>query len=124
LMPKKDLVAFVQNAFVSLVPLKDAPVLNTSSPNKFFESLAAGVPVIQNTNGWIKDFIKEHKVGETLDPNDPEELSKRLIYMKDHPEYTDELGNRAACVAKKYFDQDYLSDKMLDVLIRVHEGII
>lgn len=124
LMPKKDLVAFVQNAFVSLVPLKDAPVLNTSSPNKFFESLAAGVPVIQNTNGWIKDFIEKHQIGETLDPNDPQELSRRLIYMKDHPEYTSKLGERAASVAKKYFDQDYLSEKMLDVLIDVYEGVV
>src|SRR5690606_26910079 len=41
LMPKNDLVAYVQHAFVSLVPLKGTPVLDTSSPNKFFESLAA-----------------------------------------------------------------------------------
>src|SRR5690606_2003050 len=34
LMPKIELVAYVQNAFVSLVPLKGSPVLDTSSPNK------------------------------------------------------------------------------------------
>src|SRR5690606_37031361 len=32
LMPKNDLVGYVQNAFVSLVPLKGSPVLDTSSP--------------------------------------------------------------------------------------------
>src|SRR5690606_19123707 len=74
LMPKSDLIAYVQNAFVSLVPLKGSPVLDTSSPNKFFESLAAGVPVIQNTQGWMKDFLEEHKVGMTLDPSNPRQL--------------------------------------------------
>src|SRR5690606_33689730 len=48
LMSKYLLVSYIQNAFVSLVPLKGSPILDTSSPNKFFESLAAGIPVIQN----------------------------------------------------------------------------
>src|SRR5690606_8256706 len=49
LMPKNDLVAYVQHASVSLVPLKGTPVLDTSAINKFLESLAAWVPIIQNT---------------------------------------------------------------------------
>lgn len=120
LMPKEKLVAFVQHAFVSLVPLKGSPVLDTSSPNKFFESLAAGVPVIQNTQGWMKDFLSEHNVGYTLDPNDPDELADTLILMKDNPTVTAEMGARALSIARTYFDKDYLAQKMLDVLIKVH----
>src|SRR5690606_38614938 len=62
LMPKQTLVGYIQNSMVSLVPLKGTPVLDTSSPNKFFESLAAGIPVIQNTNGWMKEFLDKHGV--------------------------------------------------------------
>src|SRR5690606_1430117 len=91
LMPKSDLVGYVQNAFVSLVPLKGTPVLDTSSPNKFFESLAAGVPVIQNTPGWMKDFLTEHEIGLTLDPNDPQQLANALIEMKDNPDRTNSM---------------------------------
>lgn len=122
LMPKNDLVAYVQNAFVSLVPLKGTPVLDTSSPNKFFESLAAGVPVIQNTQGWLKDFIEEHKVGYTLDPNDANQLADMLIEMKDNEEITEEMGKRSMDVAKEFFDKDYLANKMLDVLKTVHNS--
>src|SRR5690606_20205723 len=88
LMSKKELVAYVQNAFVSLVPLKGTPVLDTSSPNKFFESLAAGVPVIQNTQGWMKDFLTEHEIGLTLDSNYLQQLTNALIEMKDNPDRT------------------------------------
>src|SRR5690606_14508315 len=88
LMPKNDLVSYVQNAFVSLVPLKGTPVLDTSSPNKFFESLAAGVPVIQNTNGWMKEFLKQHEIGLTLDSNYLQQLTNALIEMKDNPDRT------------------------------------
>src|SRR5690606_14456629 len=39
LMPKEDLVALIQRSYVSLVPLRGTPVLDTSSPNKPYESL-------------------------------------------------------------------------------------
>lgn len=122
LMPKNDLVAFIQNAFVSLVPLKGSPVLDTSSPNKFFESLAAGVPVIQNTQGWMKDFLTEHKVGLTLNPNDPKQLASVLIEMKDNIGKTNEMGRQALTVAKDNFDKNYLANKMLEVLTKVNNG--
>src|SRR5690606_28698599 len=121
LMPKNDLVAYVQYAFVSLVPLKGTPVLDTSSPNKFFESLAAGIPIIQNTQGWMKDFLEEHQVGYTLDPNNPRQLAEYLIKMKDEIAETEAMGKRSLVVAKTYFDKDYLAGKMLKILKQVHE---
>lgn len=121
LMSKYLLVSYIQNAFVSLVPLKGSPILDTSSPNKFFESLAAGIPVIQNTQGWMKDFLQEYGVGLTLDPNDPKQLAKALIQMKDNTEETRQMGVRSSKAAKECFDKDYLANKMLAILIKVHE---
>lgn len=114
LMPKKDLVGLIQNAMVSLVPLKGTPVLDTSSPNKFFESLAAGVPVIQNTQGWMKDFLIQHEVGFTLDPNDPVQLAQKLIDLDTQQDKLEEMGTRAKVLAAQLFDKDYLAQKMLD----------
>lgn len=113
LMPKKDLVGLIQNAMVSLVPLKGTPVLDTSSPNKFFESLAAGIPVIQNTQGWMKDFLIENEVGFTLDPNDPKQLADKLIELDTQQEKLEEMGKKAEILAARLFDKDYLAQKML-----------
>lgn len=121
LMPKHNLVAYIQHAFVSLVPLKGTPVLDTSSPNKFFESLAAGVPVIQNTQGWMKSFLNEYKVGITLDPNNPKQLAEELIRLKDNVEETIQMGKRAQKIAKERFDKNYLSNKMLDALLSIYK---
>lgn len=122
LVPKQKLVGYVQNAFVSLVPLKGTPVLDTSSPNKFFESLAAGVPVIQNTQGWMKEFLIRYQVGYTLDPDNAQQLAEKLIEMKDNSASTVEMGGRALEVAKRFFDKDYLSSKMLAILEDVKRG--
>jgi glycosyltransferase involved in cell wall biosynthesis len=122
LMPKSELIAYIQQAFVSLVPLKGTPVLDTSSPNKFFESLAAGIPVIQNTQGWMKDFLIEYNVGFTLNPNEPAQLADKLMWMKDNLEATTRMGNNGLLIAERLFDKDYLADKMLNILKQVHES--
>lgn len=116
-MPKKELVALVQNALVSLVPLKGERILDTSSPNKFFESLAAGVPVIQNTGGWMKDFLDQHQVGYTLDPDDETALADLLIEISDKPELMATMGERAKKIAAEQFDKDILAEKMLNAII-------
>ena len=68
LMPKVELVNYVKNALVSIIPLNDTPILSTSSPNKLFESMAAAIPVIQTTNGWIKKMLQESQSGFTVSP--------------------------------------------------------
>lgn len=120
LMPKEELVTYIQQAMVSLVPLKGTPVLDTSSPNKFFESLAAGVPVIQNTKGWMKDFLETHKVGFTIDPDDAPALADLLIELSENSVELKCVGENAKILATKYFDKDMLAAKMLSVLEEVH----
>ena len=116
LMSKNDLVCIVQHALICLAPLKDTKVLNTSSPNKFFESLAAGVPVIQTTNGWMKDFVEEHGVGFTVDPNNANALAEKLIEIADSPEQLKNMGENAAEIAKQEFDRTILAERMLKAI--------
>lgn len=116
LMPKSALVTLVQHALVSLVPLKGTPILDTSSPNKFFESLAAGVPVIQNTNGWMKDFLDKHQIGYTLEPNNPIALAELLIFLETEPQLRIEMGEKAKNLAAEQFDKKILAQKMLDFI--------
>lgn len=120
LMPKTALIGYVQHALASVIPLKPLPVFDTSSPNKLFESMAAGVPVIQTTRGWIKDFISQQQVGFTVDGNTPQELAEKLIVLKDNPVMRNEMGDRARKAAIQYFDKDYLAEKMLEILKSVH----
>lgn len=123
LMPKSALVGYIQHALTSVIPLKPIPVFDTSSPNKLFESMAAGVPVIQTTQGWIKEFMETHKTGFTVDGHQPQQLADLLIKLKDHPTLAAQTGARGLAVAKKFFDKDYLAEKMLQVLKSVHESV-
>jgi glycosyltransferase involved in cell wall biosynthesis len=122
LMPKDELVGLIQRSYVSLVPLAGMPVLDTSSPNKLFESLAAGLPVIQNTRGWIRDLLDSEECGFTVDPDDESELVDRLIELCDDPELAARLGRNARALAEREFDQEVLSARYLAVLDGVARG--
>ena len=116
LMPKVDLVALIQSSFVSLVPLRGQPILDTSSPNKLYESLAAGKPVIQNTRGWIKTLLDENQCGFTVDATDETELADRLEQLADDPTLTATMGSNGRSLAEREFDQNILSARYLSVI--------
>lgn len=122
LMPKLELVTLIQHSYVSLVPLRGTPVLDTSSPNKLYESLAAGLPVIQNTRGWIRDLLADNDCGFTVDADDETELADVLIALADDPDEAQRLGANGRALAEAEFDQDILSARYLDVLTRAHHG--
>jgi glycosyltransferase involved in cell wall biosynthesis len=76
-------------------------VLDTSSPNKLYESLAAGVPVIQNTNGWIKELLQANQCGFTVDAENEDELVEKLLLLADQPETSKAMGQRGKEIAEK-----------------------
>ena len=81
--------------------------------------MAAGVAVVQTTNGWMKDFVSEHEVGFTVDPNNAQELVNLLIEIDSNPNLKDEMGQRAMAIAKLEFDKTILSKRMLSAIEHV-----
>ncbi len=57
---------------------KNVPILETGSPNKYFDGLAAGKLIINNFGGWIKNEIEENKCGISLDPKHPTDFVKKI----------------------------------------------
>ena len=122
LMPKIDLVNYVKNALVSLIPLNDTPMLSTSSPNKLFESMAAAVPVIQTTNGWIKEMLEESQSGFTVSPTNEDELFDKLIFLGDNEIEAEKIGKRGLEFARRNFDKNILSERMMKAIEKIQNN--
>lgn len=56
-------------AFISFKPLS---VLETGSPNKYFDALAAGKIIIVNFGGWVKKEIEDSNCGFYCEPGNPQ----------------------------------------------------
>ncbi|MDH5397399.1 MAG: glycosyltransferase family 4 protein [Cyclobacteriaceae bacterium] len=60
------------------ISYKSIPVLETGSPNKLFDGLAAGKLIITNFGGWIAETIEAHSCGFRTDPENPEDFWQKL----------------------------------------------
>src|SRR5690606_18982018 len=60
-VPKARLAGLMASANVGLQILANVPAFYYgTSPNKFFDYLAAGLPVLTIYPGWVADLIEEH----------------------------------------------------------------
>lgn len=71
----KEILNVTDAAFISYQPL---PVLETGSPNKYFDALAAGKMIVVNFKGWIKDEIEAQACGLYVDPSNPGDFIKKF----------------------------------------------
>jgi glycosyltransferase involved in cell wall biosynthesis len=119
LMPKDELVAWLAHARAALLILKDIPVFETVSPNKLFDALAAGLPVIQTTRGWIRDLLAECECGLTVDFDDPDSLVDHILTLARDDDLSRRMGENAAKVGRERFDRDLLSKRYTELLREV-----
>jgi len=98
------------------VSFKDVDVLGTGSPNKFFDSLAAGKLSIINFNGWIKNVVQKKKCGFHHNPNDPIEFVRKIRVFLEFPELLIKYQRNGRKLAELYYDKDIQITKLRKIL--------
>lgn len=117
---KMNVVSEVVNCCdASITTFLNLPVLKTNSPNKLFDSLSAGKPIIVNSAGWTKDLVEKEGCGFFVNPDNPEELASKLLEVKDDKEILKQWGEKARELSVRVFDKNILSAKVADVLENV-----
>jgi len=118
--PMKDTSEIVNLSDVSMVSFKDLPILYTNSPNKLFDSLSAGKPIIVNSAGWTKVMVEENNCGYYVNPNKPQELVNKILFLKEHPEVIIEMGQNSRNLAETVYDKSILCKQFLQVIESVN----
>jgi len=107
--PKQEVAAWHAAASLTLCAFKPFPVLATCSPNKLFDSLAAGRPVLNNTDGWIRELLSRSGSGLTFPAGDVRQAADQILAMRDDPARRAEMGVRARRTAEAEFARDDLA---------------
>lgn len=121
---KMDVVSEVVNLCdASITSFLNLPILKTNSPNKLFDSLSAGKPIIVNSAGWTKDMVEKNDCGFFADPEKPEELAEKILLYKDNKETLERWGKNARKLSVEEFDKDILSSKVADVIEKAYKNL-
>ena len=109
---KNKLAALMASADIGLQILANIPAFYYgTSPNKFFDYIAAGLPVLNNYPGWLADSITDRKCGFAVPPENPSAFADALEYAADHRNELKEMGVNAQQLAREQFNREDLSQK-------------
>ena len=101
----------MQGADLGLQILKDVPAFyNGTSPNKFFDYIAAGLPVLNNYPGWIARLISDEECGFSVTPNDPVAFADKMVFASENRHALKYMGLNARRLAETQFDRTRLSE--------------
>ena len=108
----------INNCSCSIICFEDIPILSTNSPNKLFDSLAAGLPIIVTNDGWTKELAINYNCGEYVNLNNKSEFIKLIFRWKDSTDLLTIMGKNSRRIAIDLFDKNLLCNKFIDVLKR------
>jgi glycosyltransferase involved in cell wall biosynthesis len=102
---------------VVFVSYRHAPILETGSPNKFFDGLAAGKLIFINFGGWIREEIEEAQCGFYLDPEKPESIVPILNSLLASGQLS-QYQVRSRQLAEQKFSRNKLTEQWVSIFDR------
>lgn len=103
-VPGDDVVAYARSATLAVVPVVGGGLSYTwSLPNKLFQSMAAGLPVVASDLPEIGAVVREADAGMLVDPRRPDEIAAAVRQLLGDDALRTRLGvNGARAVTRRY----------------------
>jgi glycosyltransferase involved in cell wall biosynthesis len=90
-----------------------------SLPNKLFEYIAAGLPVLSSLEGEQRAFVEQHRIGLHYAPHNPSSLIERVTWLSAHPDERRAMGARAM----RLFNESYSAGTIYTMLAEYLERL-
>ena len=118
-VPPGDVPAILNAVDIGIASLKDTPTFKTVRPNKIYEYMAAGLPIICCIDGEARQVVESVDAGVFVTPEDHRGLAVQLERLAADGELRQRLAENGHrfCVAEG--DRRKLAAKMGTVLTKV-----
>ncbi len=85
-VPKNEMPVALAAADACIAILKPIPMYDTVYPNKVFDYMAAGRPIVLAMQGVIRKVVEEAQAGIAVPPGDAQALAEAIQFLADHPQ--------------------------------------
>jgi glycosyltransferase involved in cell wall biosynthesis len=99
---RAGVVEILKNAHAVYISYRQVPVLETGSPNKYPDALAAEKLIITNFNGWIAKEITANQCGFTYSVEKPESFLEKIKPYLNNTYLLQQAQYNAGIIAKRY----------------------
>jgi len=112
---KNQLAGLLASADIGLQILANIPAFYYgTSPNKFFDYISAGLPVLNNYPGWLAEQINKHQCGFVVPPDNDEDFADALEKAADNRDELIVMSKNGRKLAESRYDRKLLADQWVD----------
>ncbi len=102
---KDDMADVLAGSDCGIAILKPLPLYATTYPNKVFDYMAAGRPVVLAIDGVIRQVIEEERAGIAVPPGDAAALAEAVQRLAGDRAEAREMGRRGRRAVEQRFDR-------------------
>jgi glycosyltransferase involved in cell wall biosynthesis len=102
-VPSDEVTAYTQEADLGIAPIINACLsYYYCAPNKIFEYLLGGIPVVASNFPEMEKIVKENNIGTTFNPEKPESIAKAVKEVFSDDERYKQMKTNTKIAAEKY----------------------
>jgi glycosyltransferase involved in cell wall biosynthesis len=99
-IPPDDIIRRLASTDVSAVLIEPLSLsYRLTAPNKLFDSMMAGAPIVASDMRFIGETVRAENVGEICDVSDPADIARAILAALEH---RDEYGSNGRVAAQRY----------------------
>ncbi|MDJ0772105.1 MAG: glycosyltransferase family 4 protein [Mastigocoleus sp. MO_167.B18] len=118
---RSDVVQYLAKARLGLVIFHPERDHLEALPNKLFEYMAAGLPVIASDFPLWREIVQQIDCGLLVNPLDPKEIAQATQYLLEHPEEAEAMGKRGYEAVTSQYNWETESEKLLNLYKQLQE---
>ncbi len=113
--PRHQLGKFLKQSFAGIVTFHALPNHINAKPNKLFEYMSAGIPVIASDFNLWKTIILKNDCGIVVDPTNPISIANGYDYLLDNYSLITEMGKNGKAIVSSHYNWDMEKNKLIQL---------
>jgi glycosyltransferase involved in cell wall biosynthesis len=112
---RKEVKDLLSKSVAGLVTFLPEPNAIDSQPNKMFEYMSAGIPVICSDFPLWREIVEKNNCGICVNPENPKAIAEAINFLFENQDKAEEMGRNGRKVVETELNWEAESSKLLDI---------
>lgn len=109
-VPKAEVYHYIEAADCGIISLADNEIFRGARPNKLFDYMYVGKPIITTVDGEVREIVEDNGVGVFCGAENPRGLAEAMIQLRKTPaEELEAIARRGKRYIQRYGDRKKLA---------------